>query len=431
MKRVLIITYYWPPSGGAGVQRWVKFVKYLPLIGWEPIVLTVDPAQATYPQRDESLLKEISKEAAVFHTRTREIYSMYKKVSSNKDVPYGGFANTTVLDWKEKIMRFIRGNFFLPDPRRGWNRFAYKKAKELISTYGITHVVTTSPPHSTQLIGLKLKKNLKICWLADLRDPWTGIYYREQLYPAFWASWYNRSREKKVMAAADKVIVVSQDMKERFLSKTQVPSGKIEVIFNGFDEEDFANQSGSIPAGKIVITYAGTIASGYPVEGLLQAFSLLPETDQALFHFRFIGKISAEIQQKFLSAIPETQFENLGYIEHARIPGLLVQSSVLLLVIPDAPDNKGILTGKLFEYLASRRPVLLLGPVDGDAAAIIRETESGYTCDPGDISAITVVLNQLAGDLNLKPVKQYGNQKVIAFSRKALTEKLSEILNKL
>lgn len=429
MKRVLIITYYWPPSGGAGVQRWVKFVKYLPQYGWEPIVLTVDPSQATYPQKDESLLREIGKDVAVFHTPTREIYSLYKKVSSNKEVPYGGFANTTVLDRKEKIMRFIRGNFFLPDPRRGWNRFAYRKAKDLIATLGITHVVTTSPPHSTQLIGLKLKKKLNIVWVADLRDPWTDIYYSQQLYPAFWASMYNRSKEKKVIQTADKVLVVSLDMKNKFLSKIKVPSDKIEVVHNGFDEEDFIPPVPTVPEDRILITYAGTIAAGYSIDGLLQALSRLPDNEQALFHFRFIGKISAEIQQKFFTALPETQFESLGYVDHAKIPGFLVQSSALLLVIPDSPDNKGILTGKLFEYLASHRPVLLLGPLDGDAADIIRETESGYTCDPDDVLRIVEILKQLIHDFTFQSDKSYGNSMVSGYSRKVLTAKLSESLN--
>src|SRR5690554_4066781 len=153
MKKVLIITYYWPPSGGAGVQRWVKFVKYLQRMDVDPYVLTVHPDYATYPQKDPTLKNDIPENTNVCYARSFELYSLYKKVSSNKEVPYGGFANTQKLDFKEKIIRFIRGNLIIPDPRRGWNRYAYAKAKELIRKYNIDAVITTSPPHSTQLIG--------------------------------------------------------------------------------------------------------------------------------------------------------------------------------------------------------------------------------------------------------------------------------------
>ena len=192
MKKILIITYYWPPSGGAGVQRWVKFVKYMTTMGIEPFVLTVHPDYATYPQTDLTLEKDIPDNVQVFYTKSFELYSLYKKISSNKEVPYGGFSNTRKLDIKEKILRFIRGNFIIPDPRKGWNKYAIKKAKELIRLFQIDTVITTSPPHSTQLIGLQLKNQLDIKWLADLRDPWTDIYYFRQMYPTFLAKWLHQ-----------------------------------------------------------------------------------------------------------------------------------------------------------------------------------------------------------------------------------------------
>ena len=177
MKKVLIISYYFPPSGGSGVQRWLKFVKYLPEFGYEPIVLTVDPTVASYPQIDATLLQDIPSLVRVERTTTREMLSLYKRVSPTKEIPYGGFANENTQGLFSTISRFIRGNFFLPDPRRGWNKFAYKKACELIEQEQIDTVITTSPPHSTQLIGLKLKKRFpSIQWIADLRDPWRDIF---------------------------------------------------------------------------------------------------------------------------------------------------------------------------------------------------------------------------------------------------------------
>src|SRR5690554_3849698 len=229
MKNVLIITYYWPPSGGAGVQRWIKFVKYLTQMGANPIVLTVDPAYATYPQLDHTLEADIPPQTRIFRTKSFELYALYKKVSSNKEVPYGGFANTKKVDVKEKIIRFLRGNLVIPDPRKGWNNYAIAKAKELIQQYNIDTVITTSPPHSTQLIGLKLKKELNIKWVADLRDPWTDIYYFKQMYPTFIAKAIHKSIERQVLTKADKVITVSPALKQLFDLKATGVAAKTEI----------------------------------------------------------------------------------------------------------------------------------------------------------------------------------------------------------
>ena len=239
MKKVLLITYYFPPSGGAGVQRWLKTINYLPQAGVETIVLTVDSTVASYPQIDESLSNDIPSNIKVYRTKTREILSFYKKVSPQKQIPYGGFANEPNPNLIQKISRFIRGNFFLPDPRRGWNKFALEKAKEIIETEGITTIVTTSPPHSTQLIGLELKRlysHLK--WVADLRDPWTDIYYNQDLYPTPWAKKRNLRYESSVLLGADQIITVSEECSRLFAQKADVAE-KIAVVPNGFEEKDF------------------------------------------------------------------------------------------------------------------------------------------------------------------------------------------------
>ena len=241
VKKVLLITYDFPPSGGAGVQRWLKTIKYLPEYGVETIVLTVDPAVASYPQVDESLCKEVPDFVKVYKTKSKEILSIYKKVSPQKQVPYGGFANEPNPTLLQKISRFIRGNFFLPDPRRGWNKYALAKAKEIIEQEGIETIITTSPPHSTQLIGLELKRLYPhIKWVADLRDPWTDIYYNEDLYPTCWAKKRNLRYERSVLLAADQIITVSEECKRLFAEKADVAE-KIAVIPNGYDEKDFIN----------------------------------------------------------------------------------------------------------------------------------------------------------------------------------------------
>ena len=175
MKKTLIITYYWPPGGGAGVQRWLKMARHLPDFEIEPFILTVDPGYATYPATDNTLENDIPRGLKVFKTKATDYFRILSK--DKKAISSAGFAKEGKNSFREKVARFIRGNIFIPDPRRGWNRFAFGKAVEVIDNNGINTVITTSPPHSTQLIGLKLKKRFpEIKWIADLRDPWTDIY---------------------------------------------------------------------------------------------------------------------------------------------------------------------------------------------------------------------------------------------------------------
>ncbi|MCX6255194.1 MAG: glycosyltransferase, partial [Bacteroidia bacterium] len=235
MNKVLIITYYWPPSGGAGVQRWLKFSRYLPQFGWEPAILTVDPEYAAYPVIDNSLTDDLPLSIKVHRTHAINYFSIYKKDKSK--IPTAGFANSVDNTLKGKILRFIRGNFFIPDPRRGWNKYAFKKACEIIETEGIKHVITTSPPHSTQLIGLKIRKKYPgIKWIVDLRDPWTDIYYYKQFYPTFISKIIDRGFERSVLKNADRIITVGPSLKDLFSLKLKGIANKIEVITNGYDE---------------------------------------------------------------------------------------------------------------------------------------------------------------------------------------------------
>ncbi|HOU97007.1 MAG TPA: glycosyl transferase family 1, partial [Bacteroidales bacterium] len=209
MNSVLIITYYWPPGAGAGVQRWLKFSKYLPDFGWEPLILTVDPQYAQYPATDESLLKDVSEKSKVFKTPAVNYFRLASKDKSR--IPSAGFANQDKKGPVQWLMRFIRGNFFIPDPRKGWNRFAFKKACEIINNENVERIITSGPPHSTHLVGLKLKKKFPdILWIADFRDPWTDIYYYKEFYHTFPARLLDRHYEKTVLTNADKIITVGE-----------------------------------------------------------------------------------------------------------------------------------------------------------------------------------------------------------------------------
>lgn len=421
MKKVLIITYYWPKSGGAGVQRWLKFAKYLPSFGIEPVVLTVDPNFATYPQIDESLEQDIDPSLLVYKTKCFEIYSLYRTIMHKKEVPYGGFANETSQSFAQKAANFIRGNFFLPDPRRGWNRYAYAKAKEIIKDLNIDTVITTSPPHSTQLIGLKLKKNLSIKWIADLRDPWTDIYYYNQFFHTKLASYIDRKYEKQVVNFADEIITVSEDLKRIFASKTKFSTAKkIHVIPNGYDENDFKANSQQVFESKKIITYTGTISETYDIDGLISALSQIdPEQKESLL-LRFVGKIPETIIEKL--KVTGIASDIVGYVPHAQAIDYMLRSTILLLVIPNVSNNKGIVTGKFFEYLASGKPILGIGPKNGDLGKLIEETKSGGIFDYQESEKMhQFILENINFAMNIESKKEN-------YTRKALTKTLSDII---
>jgi glycosyltransferase involved in cell wall biosynthesis len=420
MKKVLIITYYWPSSGGAGVQRWLKFAKYLPEFGWQPVILTVDPEYASYPQRDESLLSEVDPECLVFTTKSFELYNFYKLISGKKEVPYGGFANDSKEGMLQKASKFLRGNFLLPDPRKGWNKYALNKAEELIRQFNIETVVTTSPPHSTQLIGLELKQKFNIRWIADLRDPWTDIYYYKQFMHTALARKIDIGYERKVVENADLLITVSEDVKRIFAEKSILPiAAKTVVIPNGFDEDDFRIKV--VPKeNKKVITYTGTISEAYEVDSFLDALqSLESELKQQLL-IRFVGKVPQSVAQKFTAT--GLEIELVGYVDHPKSIEYLFRSDILLLVIPKVKNNKGILTGKFFEYLASQKPVLAIGPTDGDLAKIIQETKCGQMFDYADSEGMRhFILESLDRSVAVNDI-------AIEYSRKKLTGKLATLL---
>ncbi|HZY25417.1 MAG TPA: hypothetical protein VFE71_06295 [Bacteroidales bacterium] len=416
MNKVLIITYYWPPSGGAGVQRWLKFSKYLPEFGWQPVILTVDPEYAAYPVTDYSLVAGLPESVKVYTTPAINYFSFYKK--NKKNIPSAGFANNLDNTFKGKFLRFVRGNFFLPDPRRGWNRYAFNKACQLIELESIRNVITTSPPHSTQLIGLKLKKKFpSIKWTADLRDPWTDIYYYKQFYPTILSKAIDLRFEKDVLKNADKIFTVGPSLKTLFSSKIKGSEDKIEVITNGFDESDFKGISRQKPS-RFTITYVGTLSDIYPVEGLIPAVNSL---DLIL---RFVGTISEKTRKMLEDNIPADSLEILPYVTHDESIKFIMNSSLLLLIIPLHQSNKSIITGKLFEYLATGLPILCLGPVDGDAAQIIKKCRAGKTFVYYDIEKISSFLTEVSE----KSFKA-DDSMVGSFSRSNLVRRIAEVLD--
>ena len=431
MKPILIITYYWPPSGGSGVQRWLKFVKYLPKLGYKPIVLTVDPDHAAYSIIDKSLLDEINHEAEVFYSKSKDPFKWYKKITRKKNIPQAGFAGQKSVGFLEKAMRFIRGNFFIPDARKGWNKYAYKEAKELIKKYNIETFITTSPPHSSQLIGLRLKKEFNLKWISDLRDPWTDIYYYNDLLHMSYAKKKDLRYEKATLESADEVIVVSLAIKKMFSDKYPgISSNKISVIPNGYDATDFEGISNlkNHSSEKFTISYVGNMSENYPMQSFLRVLNELIINSIGNIMFDITGSVNSSVDQYFKSNNIQESFLFNGYLPHSKAVEKLTYSNVLLLVIPKVKDNKGILTGKLFEYLAAQKPILCIGPVDGDASKIIRECNSGKTFDYDDEKGIKEYLIEV---LNKPKSYAFNNEeKIKKYSREELAKTLVSLINK-
>ncbi len=426
MKKVLILTYYWPPSGGPGVQRWLKFVKYLPDMGYEPVVVTVDSAKATYPVIDESLLSEVPEKLQVISTATREPYGLYKKLSGRKQVPYSGFTNESSDGWLSKTSRFLRGNLFVPDARKGWNYFAVKKAGELIKKHNIQFLITTSPPHSTQLAGLKLKELFpEITWLADLRDPWTDIFYYSKMLHLPHIKKKDLKFENTVLQNADTVITVSEFLRKIFLKKTGVKDHeKIHVITNGFDPGDFG-KAVAIPDDNIFkLTYVGTISDEYDLSGFIKALEKVKAEIKEELKIVFAGNICRRWKQPLMEKFSDIiQFK--GHISHQEAITEMQRADMLLLVIPDITQNEGIITGKIFEYLAASRPVLGIGPKSGDAAIVLDKTRTGQMFSYHDHEAMYRFIMQFV----LKQKEWFPDQEQIHnFSRKAQTEKLVQLM---
>jgi len=425
LKKVLIITYYWPPSGGAGVQRWLKLSKYLTKLGVDCHVLTVDEKESSYNTRDFSLQEDISKDIKVYKTKSFEITNYYAKLFGKDKVPVAGFSNVNNDKLSQKIINSIRSNFFIPDPRVGWNRFALKKATEIIKEFSIKNIITTSPPHSTQLIGYRLKKKFSdINWISDFRDPWTDIYYYKLLNHSFFSHSINKSYEKKVLEKCDQIVTVSNGFAEIFRSKGyNLKSQHIAVIPNGFDDEDFKSiRKRDFNTKKLNITYTGTVSQQYNINILID---VIAELNDKKIELNFIGITDDEILKYAESK--GVVINSIGPVQHNEVNQYQLDADVLLLFIPDIKRATGIVPGKLFEYLATKNPILGIGPTNGDAARFIKDADAGKMYERHERSEIMTFLKST---LRARETGRllYNFKKVDKYSRKQLSREYEKYI---
>ncbi|MBJ6118449.1 glycosyltransferase family 4 protein [Pontibacter sp. BT310] len=427
---LLYISYYWPPSGGPGVQRGLKFCKYLPQFGVLPGILTVDEAQASYALLDPTFEKEIPEGIEVYRTPTSEPFEYYKKLSGKKEIPYSGFANQKTKDtFLDKVFKFVRGNLFIPDARVGWNKHALKKAEELIVAGKYKAILTTSPPHSTQLIGLKLKQKYKLPWVADLRDPWTNIHYYDQLLHTPIARRLDEKFERQVLEQADAIIVTSEDTKRLFLNKpANVHADKIHVIPNGYDEEDFLFPSNP-PQDTFLITYTGTITENYNIDVFLKVLATLLSTHSEInYKLRFVGKVSEGVKLRIEKAGLLGITEYIPFVPHQEAIKYMMESTLLLLSIADVDTVYANVPGKLFEYLASNKPIVALGPVHSAMDQIIDECGAGRLFHYTAYDLMLDHLTQMSKAWKINPNLDLPYINHARFSRRALTEELAKVV---
>ena len=422
MKRVLIITYYWPPSGGSGVQRWLKFAKYLPGLDWMPTVITTE--HGDYPAIDESLLNDVPSIIKVIRTKTPTFGNIFKKVIGKK-VPYGSLDMDKNDSFLRKISIWIRLNFIIPDARKIWNKQAFKAASKELLTNKYDVLITTGPPHSTHLVGLKLKKKYKIRWLTDFRDPWTKMGYLKNVKRWKLSTFFDTILEGKVIRNCDAAIAVSKKIMDDFNNIS-----KIHLIPNGYDPEDFQHVKISKDNKNFTLNYFGTIPPESSPVPILKAVNLLSEKSINNIHLNFYGNVSDIVKME----LKENDENNLitfhSYLPHNEMLNLLVNSSMLMLIINKVKNNKGILTGKIFEYIGSGVPVLGIGPEDGEAAQILEKTESGKMFYYDQIEEITEFIEEKYNDWKNRK-KRTITKKVENYSRINLTRKLAEILNEI
>lgn len=427
-KKIVIITYYWPPAGGPGVQRWLKFAKYLPEYGWEPIIYT--PENPSYPLTDESLMKEVPEDIEIVKTKIWEPYQLAEKLNkSNKKFKAGQFDVGKNQSWKSRLSIWVRGNFFIPDARVFWVKPSVKFLEKYLKENKIDVVVTSGPPHSLHLIGLNLKKQLPdLKWIADFRDPWTEISYYKHLKLTRNSDKKHRKLESEVFKNADITLATSYTDAENFRK-----SGANAVcITNGFDEMDARTKTsnGDPTEEKFTLSYIGVLEQLRNPENLWQALNDLVETNSD-FAGNFILKFAGRIDDKILSSLEnsalKSHISNLGYLSHDRAVEEMDKSSLLIITNFPNDASKGIIPGKIFEYLATGKQIISFGPREADVSTILNETKAGKHFSYHDAETVKAFI--------LKEFKLWKNgeltknsQDIAQFSRRNLTKQLAGIL---
>ena len=442
MQKVLIITYYWPNAGGPGVQRWLKFVKYFRESGIEPIVY--HPKNADYPFVDNTLSEEIPKGIVSISHPIKELYQYIRWINpkKTKQIQKGIIPNHKKQSFVEKLMLWIRGNICIPDARFLWINPSVNFLEKYLEQNPVDAIITTGPPHSIHLTGLKLQKKLKsknknTTWIADFRDPWTSIGYHRDLKLSKWARQRHQKLEKLVLDNADRITVTSQGTKKELESITKTP---INTVTNGYDNDNNDNNNNPKKSTKLdadfSITHIGSMLSDRNPTILwdaLQAICSKNPLFKKKLKLQFVGVVSQNVLDSIQKSGLQNHIEYLGYVAHKTAREIQYRSQLLLLVEINHKDNSCIIPGKFFEYLESERPILGFGHKDSDIAKLMQETQSGYFFDYQEQQQkIEKQIEKYFEQFTTKKDTK-SNQKpkdFSKFSRRELTKEMSELIKK-
>lgn len=427
-KKILIITYYWPPAGGPGVQRWLKFAKYLPEFGWKPIIYT--PENPSYPLLDESLMKDVPDDLEIVRTKIWEPYQLAEKLNkSNKKFKAGQFDVGSNQSWKSKLSIWVRGNFFIPDARVFWVNPSTKFLEQYLKINNIETIVTSGPPHSMHLIGLNLKKKFPdLKWIADFRDPWTEISYYKHLKLTNRSDKKHRQLEYEVFKNADITLATSYTDAENFRKN----GANAFCITNGFDETDSNPQTlqPSNSPTQFTLSYIGVLEQLRNPENLWKALDNLVKNNSDFaenFNLKFVGRIDDKILEVIEKSSLKNHIQNLGYVSHDKAVDEMAKSSLLLITNFPNDSSKGIIPGKIFEYLATGKQIISFGPNEADVSKILDETKAGKHFGYNDSREIeNFILEKF--ELWKNGTLLENTQNIEQFSRRNLTKQLVQIL---
>ena len=433
MKRVLIITYYWPPSGGGGVYRWLKFAKYLPQYGWEPVICT--PLNPDFPIRDFSLLEDVDPHIQVIKRPIWEPYRLFKLLTGrkkNENVNVGLFFDERKPGLILRVSLWIRGNLFIPDPRRFWvnpaSRYLIRHFHEIKPDV----VVTTGPPHSMHLIGLNLKRKFHMPWIADFRDHWSQIDVLEKFFISETALKRQMKLERKVLVNSDRILAVSTHWG---MTLGELGAKDVTVITNGYDQDEFTDMEASPAPDRFVISHFGILNSYRNHSFVWKTIEELCQENKAFsdnLEINLVGVVDQVVVNE-LEALPvlSKRYRIRKYIPHKEIKEEYKRSSVLLLFIHRSKIAMGNIPGKFFEYLASLRPILCIGPPEGDCAVILRETRTGEAVAFDDSEQLKDVLRNLFQRRNNQGDLSDRKKQIIRYSRQSISEELAGVLDEL
>lgn len=426
-KKILIISYYWPPAGGPGVQRWLKFAKYLPDFGWKPTVFI--PENPSYPILDDTLEKDVAENLEIIKTKIWEPYQIAEFFGKdNKKFKAGQFDVSENQSLKSRLSIWVRGNFFIPDARVFWVNPSVNYLKKYLKENHFDALVTTGPPHSVHLIGLNLKKefpNLK--WIADFRDPWTEISYYQHLKLTKFADQKHRNLEQKVFENADITLATSYADAENFKKK----GANAVCITNGFDVENQEPRTENRePSTQFTLSYIGVLEQLRNPEVLWKVLNDLMKENEDFnknFQLKFVGRIDDRILDEITNSELNDSVKNLGYLSHSEA-NLEMQNSDLLLITNFPEDkSKGIIPGKIFEYLATKKQIISFGPKESDVKRILEETHAGKHFSYDDSESLKAFILEKFNDWKSGNLSS-NTENIEQFSRRNLTKKLAEIL---